>query len=94
MKKSLEKNAIYKAILYLFNLLIPLLLGLYIVRTLETKYLGMYNRLISEFQVFITLSAFSIYNYGLREVSRIRNNKKKLNSLFTNLFIIDTISNV
>ncbi|MEG0346287.1 MAG: oligosaccharide flippase family protein [Erysipelotrichaceae bacterium] len=94
MKKSLAKNAAYKAVLNIFNLFVPLLVGPYIARTLAVESLGMYNRVFSEFQVFFTLAAFGIYNYGLREMSKIRHDKTKMNKLFTNLFIIGVISNV
>ena len=82
MNNSLAKNATYKAILNIFNLFVPLIIGVYIARVLSVELLGMYNRVYSEFQVFFTLSAFGIYNFGLREISKFRNDKKKVNKIF------------
>ncbi len=94
MNNSLAKNATYKAILNIFNLFVPLIIGVYIARVLSVELLGMYNRVYSEFQVFFTLSAFGIYNFGLREISKFRNDKKKVNKIFTNLFLIGIITNL
>lgn len=94
MKKSLANNAIYKAILNIFNLLVPLLVTPYISGLLTKEYLGMYNNAMAQFQVFLIVGAFGIYNYGVREISRVRNDKVKLNKLFTSLFLIGMIANI
>ena len=94
MKTSLAKNALYKVILNVFNLLIPLLVGPYIAGLLDKELYGIYNRVYAEFQVFFILGAFGIYNFGVREISKVRHDRKKVESVFTSLFIIGIISNV
>lgn len=93
-KSSVGMNAIYKMILNVFNLLVPLFVGPYIAGLLNVELYGIYNRVYAEFQVFFILGAFGIYNYGVRELSKVRGNEAKSKELFTSLFTIGIISNV
>ena len=92
-QKSLFKNTIYKAILSLFNIVIPIIIGPYIVRLLDVELYGIYNKVYSEFQVFLTFASFGIYTYGVREISKIRDDKEKISKLFSNLCLISLITN-
>ena len=94
MKSSLAKNAVYKVILNIFNLLVPLFVGPYVAGLLTPELYGVYNRVYAEFQVFFIIGAFGIYNYGVREISKVRSEEKKFRSLFTNLFVIGILSNL
>ena len=93
-EKSLLKNSIYKAILTIVDLVIPIFIGPYIARILDVNLYGTYNKIYSEMQVFLVFAGFGIYNYGVREISKIRNNKEKVSKLFTNLFIFSLITNL
>lgn len=93
MNTSLAKNAIYKVILNVFNLLVPLFVGPYIAGLLSPDLYGVYNRVYAEFQIFYIIGAFGIYNYGVREISKVRNDKKKFCNIFTSLFVIGILSN-
>ena len=92
-KKSLFKNTIYKSILSFVNILIPLLVGPYIVKLLDVNLYGAYNKVYADFQLFLTFASFGVYTYGIKEISKIRNDKKKVSKLLTNLFVISLISN-
>jgi len=92
-QKSLFKNTIYKSILSLFNIVIPIIIGPYIVRLLDVELYGAYNKVYSEFQVFLTFASFGIYTFGVREISKIRDDKEKLSKLFSNLCLISFITN-
>ena len=94
MKKSMFKNTIYKSILSFVNIVIPLLVGPYIVRLLDVELYGIYNKVFANFQLFLTVASFGIYTFGVREISKIRDDKEKVASLLTNLFTISIISNV
>ena len=94
MKNSLGKNAIYKVILNVFNLLVPLFVGPYIAGLLSPEMYGVYNRVYAEFQIFFILGAFGIYNYGVREISKVRSDEKRFGELFTTLFVIGLLSNI
>jgi O-antigen/teichoic acid export membrane protein len=92
-EKSLFKNTIYKAILSFVNILAPVIIGSYVVKLLNVELYGIYNAVYSEFQVFLTIASFGIYNYGVREISKIRDDKEKVKSLFTSLCIISFLTN-
>ncbi len=92
--KSLAKNAVYKTILNIFNLIVPLLIGPYVTRIITEDLMASYNTAYSNFQVFFVIGAFGIYNYGMREISKIRDDKQKINRLFTSLFLLGVVSNV
>lgn len=94
MKNSLFKNTIYKSILSFVNIVIPILVGPYIVKLLDVDLYGTYNIVYSEIQVFLVFASFGLYTYGMRELSKIRDNKDKISRLFTNLFCISIISNL
>lgn len=94
MKKSLFKNTIYKAILSFVNIVIPLLVGPYVVKLLDVELYGIYNTVYAEFQVFLIFASFGLYTFGMREISKIRDDKKKVSQLFSNLFLISIISNM
>ena len=94
MKSSLAKNAIYKVILNVFNLLVPLFVGPYIAGLLTPELYGIYNRVYAEFQIFFILGAFGIYNYGVREISKVKSDSEKTKEVFSSLFFIGVISNL
>lgn len=93
-QKSLFKNTIYKSILSLVNIVIPIIIGPYIVRLLDVELYGIYNRVFSEFQIFLAFASLGVYTFGVREISKIRNDKEKISQLFTNLFVISMLSNM
>ena len=92
--KSLFKNSIYKALLSIVNIAIPIIIGPYITKLLNVDLYGAYNKVYAEFQIFLIFATFGIYTFGVREISKIRNDEKKVASLFTNLFVIGIITNL
>lgn len=94
MKKSIFKNIIYKFCLNMFNLIVPVIIGTYIVRKLGPDLMGIINYSQAVFAYFFIFAGFGVYQYGLREISRVRDNKEKLDSTFTSLFIITIITNI
>jgi O-antigen/teichoic acid export membrane protein len=93
MEKSLLKNAIYKISLNFFNLILPILVGPYVYRVLGSESIGKVKYGESIFNYFFIFATFGIYQYGLREVSRIKNDKTKVAQLFTSLFSFSLITN-
>ena len=93
-KNSITKNVFYKLLLNVFNIVVPLIIGPYAATIIGPKYLGRISFSESIYTYFLIIATFGIYNYGLREISRIRDDKEKLSKLFTSLFIIGLISNL
>lgn len=94
MNKSISKNIFFKLLLNIFNLIIPILIGPYALRVLGPENMGIVNFSQTIYGYFYIFAGFGVYQYGLREVSRVRDNKDKLSSVFTNLFIFTLITNI
>ena len=94
MDKSISRNIIFKFLLNIFNLVIPILIGPYALRKLGPEIMGTVNFSQTIFGYFFIFAGFGVYQYGLREVSRVRNDKEKLSSVFTSLFVFTIITNI
>lgn len=94
MSKSIGKNIIFKFILNLFNVIIPILIGPYVYRMLGDTLNGYINFADSIYQYFFIFASFGIYQYGIREISRVRDDKERLERVFTSLFTITVVTNI
>ena len=94
MKKdnSIIKNVIYKFSLEILRIFIPIISVPYIYRIFKPEIMGNIEFSQSISGYFFIFAGFGVYTYGLREVSRVRNDEKKRNKLFTELFIISFVS--
>lgn len=86
MSKSIKVNAFYKSVLSVLNILFPLITAPYIARVLSVDGFTEYNRALSMIAWFSPFAVFGVYTYGLREVAKIRNDRKAVEELFTKLF--------
>ncbi|SFD03615.1 oligosaccharide flippase family protein [Clostridium uliginosum] len=94
MSKSISKNAMFSTVLNLFNIILPILIFQIVSSTIGEElygYIGSSDSLTSYFLIF---ASFGVYTYGLREMSRVRDNKIKLRQTFTSLFILTTVTNL
>lgn len=91
-KNSIVKNAVLKVILNIFNVIIPIITGPYLARTLDVELYGIYNKSLALVGFLLPFAGFGIYNYGIREISRLKNDKKRLSAMFTILFWVGCIS--
>lgn len=94
MSKSISRNAIFNAILNLFNIILPILVIPSVSRAIGNElygYMGYGDSLNNYFSIF---ASFGIYTYGLREISRVRDDKTKLRQTFTSLFLLTTVTNI
>lgn len=94
MGKSLVKNSIFKSTLNICNIIIPIIVGPYVLRVLDRSYYDLYNSLNATFQFFLIFGALGIYNYGVREISKMRDDREKCNKFFSEMFIIGAASNL
>lgn len=92
-EKSLGKNAFLKSVLNICNIIVPIIIGPYVLRILDREYYDQYNALNAVFQFFLIFGALGIYNYGVREISNIREDKEKCSKFFSEMFIIGGIAN-
>ena len=94
MQKSIAKNFIYKFILNVFNIVVPILIGPYLARILGPENMGVFNYSNTIFSYFFIFASFGVYQYGIRELSNSRNNKIKYSQIFTSIFLISFITNI
>ena len=94
MQKSIFKNTMLKMLLSIFNICIPLVIGPYLARLFDKELYGRYNDALTIISVLIPIAGFGIYNYGIRTISRIREDREKSSQLFTILFGIGVITNL
>ncbi|WP_315081675.1 oligosaccharide flippase family protein [uncultured Clostridium sp.] len=94
MSKSISKNALFKGSLNLFNIVLPILVGPVIAQTLGDKSYGHISYAESLTGWFLIFASFGISQYGLREISKVRDDEEKLQQTFTSLFLFTLFSNI
>ncbi|MCA1031418.1 oligosaccharide flippase family protein [Bacillus timonensis] len=94
MNKSLFKNALYKITLNFFNLMLPIIIGPYVYRTLGAESIGSVKYAETIFNYFFIFATFGVYQYGLRELSRVKKDKEQAAKLFTSLFTFSLLTNI
>ncbi|MDY5911577.1 MAG: oligosaccharide flippase family protein [Inconstantimicrobium porci] len=93
-EKSIFKNTLYSIALRVFNLVVPIVVGAYPINIFGAGLMGTANYSETIYLYFMIFAGFGIYNYALREISRVRNNKKKVEQLFTSFFILTIITHL
>ena len=94
MSKSISKNIIFKFLLNIFNVVVPIIIGPYVLRVLGPDLMGTINFSQTIYGYFFIFAGFGVYQYGLREISRVRDDKKKLSQVYTSLFTLTFITNI
>lgn len=90
--KSITANAFARIVMYILNLLVPVLVGPYLARVLDVSLYAQYNAAFSIVQWFLPFAIFGIYTYGIRQASRERDDKGKTELVFTKLFLFGIVS--
>lgn len=88
---SIKKNFIYSSILTSANYIFPLIVYPYVSRILGVTRIGACNFVDSIIQYFTLLSMFGITSIGIREIAKAKNDKKRLNAVYSNIFCTNAI---
>lgn len=91
---NIRKNYIYNLSFQIFSLLIPFITAPYVSRVLLPEGVGTYSYVNSIATYFSLLAALGLSSYGTREVSRVRNNRRKASKLFWELSILRLASTI
>lgn len=91
-KKSLINSMAYNTWYTMINLLFPLITMPYLARVLGADGVGEVNFAASIVSYFIIIAALGIPLYGIREIANVREDKKKLEKTFSEIFVINAIS--
>lgn len=92
--KSIKKNMLMNVILTLSNFIFPLITFSYISRVLTPIGTGKVAFVTSVLSYFSYIATLGIPIYGLREASKVRDNKEKLSKLVSELFVLNIISTI
>lgn len=76
----------------MINILFPFLCSIYVSRVLHPEGIGKIAFAQNIVGYFVAFSSLGLPTYGVREIAKIKNNRERMNSLFTELIIINTIS--
>ncbi len=86
MAKSIKVNALFKTLMSIINIIIPLITAPYIARILSIDGYMEYNRALSMLSWFSPFAIFGVYTYGMRTISQIKNDKNAVSIAFSKLF--------
>ncbi len=87
-------NFIYSFLLTVSNYIFPLIIFPYVSRVLGVNNIGICNFVDSIINYFILFCNMGIGAVGIREIAKYSNNKNQLNSVFSSLLFLVTISTV
>lgn len=90
---SIVKNSLYKGLLNLLNMVIPIIVTPYIYRVLSPSAMGDYDYANTIYSYFNLLGLLGIVTYGIRELSRNRDDQEYVKRTYSTLFSIGIISN-
>lgn len=88
---SLGRNALYNTIYQLLNAVFPLISASYIARVLAPAGVGTVAYAQNIVSYFVMLAALGIPSYGTREIARIREYPEQVNTLFSELILLNGI---
>lgn len=91
---NIKINALTNMLVRILNIVFPIITGPYISRILSKEGYGNFNVANTFLNIFIPFATLGIYNYGIREISKVKDNIDKINKTFSELFFISLISTI
>ena len=91
-EKSLVKNSIYNVAYSVLNVLFPFVTSIYVAYILLPDYVGKVAFAQNISTYFVILAFVGIPTYGMREISKNRDDKEKISKIFSELYVINLIS--
>lgn len=92
--KSIKINAILSLIQSISSILFPLITFPYVSHIFGVEQLGKYNYAKNFVEIFAMFAMLGIPTYGQREGAKVRDDRKKLSRLMSELFSLSMLSNV
>src|ERR1700744_2664777 len=91
LKPVIKRNLLYNSLLSVSQIVFPLIIYPYTFKILQPDGIGLVSFAESLTQYLISFAAIGIPIYGVIETAKIRNDKEKLERLFTELVLIQFI---
>ena len=92
--KNIKVNALASLLVNILNIVFPLITNPYLTRILSKSNYGYFNTANTWASFVIPFAAFGIYNYGIRAISKVKDDKDKINHVFSKLFYFSLITSV
>lgn len=90
--KSLSKGGLFYLMYQVLNLAFPLITGIYVTHVLLPDTIGTVAAAQNLANYFVIFSFLGIPTYGIREIAKYRNNKDERSKVYSELFVINSIS--
>ena len=90
--RSLKKNAALNVIKSALSVIFPLITYPYAFRILGASNIGKVDYSLSIVSYFTSIAALGVSSYAVRECSKVRDNRKEINTLASQLFTINVFS--
>lgn len=88
---NIKKNYFYNNILLISQYIVPLIVFPYVSRVLGIEKIGALNWIDNTINYFIIISTLGLTLTGVREVSKVKNDKVELSKIFSELIILHTL---
>ncbi|RFM35843.1 flippase [Chitinophaga silvisoli] len=92
--RSVKRNFVYNSLLTVCNILFPIISFPYASRVLGVTGIGKTQFILTFAQYFVIFSALGIPIYGLRETSKVRDDRTALSKLFSEIVVINVIASL
>ena len=92
MRNSLAKSALFNAIYQGLNVVFPLISATYVAKILSPNGVGEVAYAQNIVSYFVIIAALGMPTYGTREIAKKWGHQSQLNTLFSELFVINAIS--
>ncbi len=91
---NIKVNFIYQAIYQIVVIALPLITSPYVSRKIGANGLGFYSYSNSIAYYFVMIAMLGVLNYGNRAISRVRDDKNKLNVEFSSILYLHVILSI
>ncbi len=94
IKNSIKKNSLLNGVKTISLIIFPLITFSYGSRVLQPENIGKINFGLSIVSYFTLIASLGIATYAIRECSRVRNDKKELSNMASQIFSINILTTV
>ena len=86
MDNSIKKNYLYSVMYQFLVMILPMITIPYVSRIFGAENIGVYSYTNTIAQYYVIFAMLGLNNYGNREIAAIRDNKEKLNNVFSEIY--------
>lgn len=92
--KDIRVNALANMLLRILNIVFPIITNPYLARVIVKYDMGHFSIADAIASLFIPLATLGIYNYGVREISKVKEDVDKRNEVFSELFYVSLVASI